>query len=554
MAQKAQVRLYFSKFLNLLGQVLPGGFTAVASRLWLIRAVSIAIGRAGPITAFVAWGRGQYMAGGRGRPVERAGAARTAVRAVAVVAVAAGAWLAHAAASELPVPRRGTAVAGGSTLKGALVQAYHNNPQLNAQRAATRAIDENVAIALGGYRPRVTATGSLSEVYLENLSKSPPTNVCTSANCGNTTVGSYGITATQTLYNGFQTGNRTRQAEAQVFAARETLRSTEQTVLLNAVIAYMNLLRDTAILELQRSNVTVLETTLRQTRDRFNVGEVTRTDTAQAESRLAAGRSAFLTAESNYITSRAAYRQVVGVEPGRLVAASPVDRFSPPTLPGALARARTEHPLITTAAYNVDVAVFQVKIAEGALYPTLTLQGSANKTHGSANNLNTQSTFNAAATAQLTVPIYQGGGEYATVRQAKETWGQRRLDLDTARDQVHATVTQAWGQLQAAKAQIEATQSQVAAAEIALNGVTEEARVGQRTTLDVLNAQQDLVNARVSLVTAQRDRVVASYSVLAAVGSLSPQILGLGIAPYDPMVHYQQIRDRWGGIRTPDGR
>jgi outer membrane protein len=160
----------------------------------------------------------------------------------------------------------------------------------------------------------------------------------------------------------------------------------------------------------------------------------------------------------------------------------------------------------------------------------------------------------AAATVQLSVPIYAGGGEYATIRQAKETLGQRRLDLDTAREQVQSTVTQAWGQLQAAKAQIAATTAQVAAAEIALNGVREEARVGQRTTLDVLNAQQDLVNARVALVTAQRDRVVASYTVLAAVGSLSPQVLGLGITTYDPTVHYHQVRDSWWGVRTPDGR
>jgi outer membrane protein len=152
------------------------------------------------------------------------------------------------------------------------------------------------------------------------------------------------------------------------------------------------------------------------------------------------------------------------------------------------------------------------------------------------------------------VPLYQGGQEYATIRQAKETLGQRRLDLETARDQVQSNVTQAWGQLAAAKAQIESTTAQVNAAEIALNGVREEARVGQRTTLDVLNAQQDLVNARVALVTAQRDRVVASYTVLAAVGSFSPQILGLKVQTYDAVTHYHQIRDNWAGVRTPDGR
>ena len=442
--------------------------------------------------------------------------------------------------------------AAADTLEGALVQSYQNNPQLNAQRASARATDEGLAIALGGYRPRVAATGSIAQQHLEIGTRAANGGIAITS--GDQTVRNYGITATQTLYNGFQTGNRTRQAESQVFSARETLRNTEQTVLLAAVTAYMNLLRDAAILELQRSNVNVLEATLRQTQDRFNVGEVTRTDVAQAQSRLAAGRSQMLTAESNYTTSRAIYRQVIGVEAGKLTAASPVDRLSPGTLGGALARGTTEHPTITTAAYNVDAAVFQVKIAEGALYPVLNLQGNIQKTLGSGTNFTTLSTGVASATVQLSVPIYAGGGEYATIRQAKETLGQRRLDLDTAREQVQSTVTQAWGQLQAAKAQITATTAQVAAAEIALNGVREEARVGQRTTLDVLNAQQDLVNARVALVTAQRDRVVASYTVLSAVGSLSPQVLGLGITTYDPTVHYHQVRDSWFGVRTPDGR
>jgi outer membrane protein len=501
---------------------------------------------------------GFWMAGGLGRPnaVGRGVGAFAGVCAVMLTLASAAAN--DASKNDASAKRRGAAAAGTVTINAALVQSYVNNPQLNAQRAATRAVDENVAIALGGYRPRVTGNVSVTQSYLESLSRTGPTMRCfntpTSRNCGDIGATTYGITGTQTLFNGFQTGNRTRQAESQVFAARETLRSTEQSVLLNAVTAYMNLLRDSALLELQRSNVTVLEATLRQTRDRFNVGEVTRTDVAQAESRLAAGRSSLLTAESNYITSRANYRQVIGVEPGRLVSAMPVDRLSPRTLAASLARARTEHPSITAATYNVDVANFQVKIAEGALYPTLTGQASANHTQGSTQQLNTAQSFSAAASLQLQVPIYQGGGEYATIRQAKETLGQRRLDLDTARDQVQSTVTQAWGQLEAAKAQVEATQAQVAAAEISLNGVSEEARVGQRTTLDVLNAQQELVNARASLVTAQRDRVVASYTVLAAVGGLSPQILGLGIPNYDPMTHYQQVRDNWFGIRTPDGR
>jgi outer membrane protein len=282
---------------------------------------------------------------------------------------------------------------------------------------------------------------------------------------------------------------------------------------------------------------------------------VTRTDVAQAESSLAAGRSQLSLAESNYVTAQAQYQQVIGVPaPTRQAPATPVDRLSPRTLDGAIARGRTEHPTILSAMYNVDAAVSQVKIAEGALAPTLSAVGSVQKSFGSTQSLAVLESLSASVAAQLTVPIYQGGAEYSVIRQSKETLGQRRLDLDTARDQVQSTVTQAWGQLEAAKAQINATQAQVTAAEVALNGVREEARVGQRTTLDVLNAQQALVNARSALVTAQRDRVVASYSVLAAVGSLSPQILGLNIPVYDPVPHYHQVRDAWGGVRTPDGR
>jgi outer membrane protein len=443
-------------------------------------------------------------------------------------------------------------------MQEALVLAYRNNPQLNAQRAATRATDENVPTALSGYRPRVTGTSSLTEQYLDNLTKAgttPEGGALYSQNRGAAAVSSFGLTTTQTLFNGFQTANRTRQAEGQVFSAREVLRTTEQNTLLNAATAYMNLLQTGAILELQRSNVNVLEVTLRQTRDRFFAGEVTRTDVAQAESRLSAGRSQLSQAESNYFTAQAQYQQVIGVPaPERLAPASPVDRLVPRTLDGAIARGRTEHPLITTAMYNVDVAILQVKIAEGALSPTLSAVGNVQKTYGSTTALSLLETLSASVGAQLTVPLYQGGSEYSTIRQAKETLGQRRLDLDTARDQVQSLVTQAWGQLDAAKAQINATQAQVTAAEVALNGVREEARVGQRTTLDVLNAQQDLVNARVALVTAQRDRVVASYTVLAATGALSPQVLGLKIKVYDPVVHYQQVRDAWGGVRTPDGR
>ena len=448
----------------------------------------------------------------------------------------------------------GCSQAAADTLEWALVQAYQNNPSLNAQRAALRVIDENVPQALSGYRPKVSFTAMGGYNYESAIQQFPN-------GAGTTTTVNYasqflsrtvGLSGTQTLFNGFQTANRTRQAESQVDGARETLRVTEQQVLLDAATAYMNLLRDGAILELNQNNVQVLTEQLKQTRDRFNVGEVTRTDVAQAGSRLAAGRSALLGAQSNYVTSQANYRRVIGVNPGRLAPGTPVDRLSPTTLPKAITQGQSLSPSVLAAMYGVDVAELGVKISEGALYPNLSVTASGS--YGVEPSFETVKATQASVIGQLTVPIYQGGTEYSAIRQSKETLGQQRLTLDINRDQARATVVQSWGQLDAAKAQIESTTAQVNAAEIALNGVREEARVGQRTTLDVLNAQQELVNARVALVTAQHDRVVASYTLLAAVGALSMVRLGLNVVIYDPMVHYQQIRDAWAGVRNPDGR
>ena len=466
-------------------------------------------------------------------------------------------------AAEQPVPRATkaarvsaarTPVGPGMTLEAGLILAYQNNPQINSQRASVRATDEGVPTALSGYRPRVTATGTIGSQYSDTLSKSTSTTgvVTYPVTQGQHTPRTFNLTATQTLYNGFQTANRTRQAEINVSGARETLRLIEQTVLLDAATAHMNLMRDEAILTLQRSNVEVIQEQLRQTRDRFAVGEVTRTDVAQAESRVAAAQSQMLTATSNYTTSRAVYRRVIGVDPGRLVAGTPVDRLSPPTLDLAIAQGQAESPSVGAATFGLDAASLAVKISEGALYPVVTVTGQLNKTYEST--VTTLETYTASAVGQVQVPLYQGGAEYAAIRSSKETMGQRRLDLALNRDQARAAVVQSWGQLQAAKAQITATTAQVNAAEVALNGVREEARVGQRTTLDVLNAQQELVNARVALVTAQRDRVVASYTLLGAVGRLAIPVLGLNVAIYDPMIHYQQVRDSWIGVRIPDGR
>jgi outer membrane protein len=383
----------------------------------------------------------------------------------------------------------GSGDAQADTLEWALVQAYQNNPSLNAQRASLRATDENVPQALSGYRPKLSLTATGGYNYQNATSVFPLGGVLvTSPFAQNFYSRTIGATGSYTVFNGFQTANRTRQAESQVDAARETLRVTEQQVLLDAATAYMNLLRDQAVLDLQRRNVEVLTEQLKQTRDRFNVGEVTRTDVAQAESRLAAGRSQLLAAQSQYVTSRANYRRVIGVDPGNLAPGTPVDRLSPSVLAKAIAQGQAQSPSVLASAYGVDVAELAVKISEGALYPNLTVTGSVLQGQNPA--FETIRLTQLSAVAQLSVPIYQGGGEYSAVRQSKETLGQQRLNLDVNRDQARATVVQSWGQLDAAKAQIESTTAQVNSAEIALNGVREEARVGQRTTLDVLNAQQ----------------------------------------------------------------
>jgi outer membrane protein len=442
--------------------------------------------------------------------------------------------------------------ARADTLESALVLAYTNNPQINSQRAIVRQTDEGVPQALSGYRPKVSASANLGEQYYSSTTKQNPAVPAWATFSGNGTPHGAGVTATQTVYDGFQTANRTRAAESQVSAARETLRLLTQQVLLDAATAYMNLLRDSAILELQRRNVEVLQEQLRQTRDRFAVGSVTRTDVAQAQSRLASARSQLLTAQSNQTTSRAQYRLVIGSEPGTLTPGAPVDRLSPRTLEAASAQGMAEHPSVTAAMYGVDVAALTVKISEGALYPTVTLQGQVQRQLET--NIQLLDVYTASVVGTLSVPLYQGGAEYSAIRQSKETLGQKRLDLDTTRNQARSTVVQSWGQLEAAKAQIQSTKAQETAAEIALNGVREEARVGQRTTLDVLNSEQELVNARVARVTAERDRVVASYTLLASVGRLSVEVLGLNTPTYDARVHYHQVRDSWAGVRTPDGR
>jgi len=459
-----------------------------------------------------------------------------------------------AAAAVLLMAYTGPMPALADTIEAALVRAYQNNPQLNAQRASVRATDENVPQALSGYRPKVTVTASGGYQYTDTNTTSggSPTAIVRTEIHGTDPPRSAGLTVSQTLFNGQQTANKTRAAESQVSGAREALRVLDQAVLLSAATIYMDYLRDSAIVEVQKSNVRVLEQTLKQTRDRFNVGEVTRTDVAQSEAQLAAGKTQLLTAEANLVTTRANFRRIIGNEPVALAPGSPVDRFLPGTLPSAIELSLIENPNVTAAMYGIDVNYLQVKVNEGALLPTVTLQASVQQSY--EQSMTIYRAFGASAIAQISAPLYQGGAEYSLIRQSKETLAQQRLNLDQMRDQTRANTVTAWGQLVAGKAQVQSAQAQVTASEVALNGVREEAKAGQRTTLDVLNAQQALVNARVALVTAQHDRVVASYAVLNSVGRLSVQVLNLATSTYDPSVHYQQVRDSWFGVRTPDGR
>jgi outer membrane protein len=460
------------------------------------------------------------------------------------------AWLQGAAIVALSAALLATG-ARAETIGGALAKAYLNNPDINQQRAAVRAQDENIPKANAGYLPNVSAQASagLTDLYGTGLGASTPDPYRQ-----DTRPRGYGLTVTETLWNGNRTENSIRQAESNVFGTREQLRNTEQNVLLSAVTYYMDVLRDTAILDLDRNNVEVLQEQLRQTQDRFNVGEVTRTDVAQAEASLAGARATALGAQSQLQASLANYRQAIGDDPKSLSPVAPLSRQLPKALPEAIAVSQVEHPAIVAMLHGVDAAALQVKIAEGALYPTAGLTGQVQKNFDVAGYPVGSQTLTTSLMGQITVPIWDGGATYAGARQAKEQLGQTELQTDLQRDKVRAAVVAAWGANENSSGVLRAARAEVQAAEVALAGVREEAKVGQRTTLDVLNAQQALLNARVQLVTAQHDSVVNSYSLLSAVGRLSIQTLGLAVPEYDPRVHFDQVKNKLWGVRTPDGK
>ncbi|SHL99731.1 TolC family outer membrane protein [Roseibium suaedae] len=431
--------------------------------------------------------------------------------------------------------------AQAETIKEALALAYSNNPTLNAARAQLRGVDENVPQALAGWRPTVSATvqggGNWAssdgfETYRNNAS--------------------IGLSVSQALFRGFRTVNSTRQAEALVRAQRESLVATEQDVLLSAAQAYVDVIRDTALVSLQRSDLQFLAEQVRAAKDRFDVGEGTRTDVSQADARRAEAQANLNTALANLNTSRAIYRQIVGTEAKNLSADTSISRMVPKSIDEALRVSEDQQPLIQQSQHLVDAAIFSVKTIEGEMLPTVSVEGNVGRSWNPSTSISQANT--ASVVGRVTIPIYQAGSVSSRVRQAKEELGQTRLQLDVVRAQVRANVISAWGVYQAAEASISAAQSAVEAQKLALDGVIEEQRVGQRTTLDVLDAQRELVNQRVNLVAAQRNRIVGGYQLVSAIGRLDAEVLNLQVTHYKPKEHYTAVRDKWFGLRTPDGR
>src|SRR3954451_25205992 len=451
-------------------------------------------------------------------------------------------WTTLALCCALPSAARAEA------LPEALAKAYQTNPQLNAERARQRATDENVPQALAGYRPQIVASLSAGLQSVRNLL---PDNTIQTANLKPWIIG---VTVSQTLFNGFRTANNVRAAELQVQSGREALRNVGQGVLLDAVTAYTNVLANQSLVEAQRANVNFLRETQGIVQKRLNAGDVTPTDTSQAEARLNRGLSDLNAAEVNLAISQATYAQVIGNPPARLIAPEPVDRYLPRSREDATALASKNHPAVLAAAFDVAVASTSIRVAESSLLPQATLQGSVSRSRDSDPTLGTFATDQASVLAQVTAPIYDGGTAASQTRQAKEVAAQSRLVLDQVRNQARTAAIGAWVAHEGAKVAVSASESEVRAAGVALQGVQKETQGGQRTTLDVLNAQQDLTSAKARLIGAQRDRVIASYTLLSAIGRLDVKTLGLNTPDYLPEVHYHQVRDAWHGLRTPSGQ
>ncbi|MHC1548878.1 TolC family outer membrane protein [Phyllobacterium sp. K27] len=443
------------------------------------------------------------------------------------------------------------------TIFGAMAKAYNNNSTLNATRAGVRVTDEGVAIAKSGYRPTISASANLTSTYTRLDGRGRPTGTGF-VNDGTANTAVFGVTVNQMLFDGFTTKNTVSASKTQVLAARENLRNTEQNQLFAAVQAYMDVYLTRQIVVLRQRNIEALDEQLRAARARFDVGEGTRTDVAQSDAQKATAIAELNLAKSNEKTAEATYIQIVGDVPGRLERAPAAKKSLPRNMDEAYAIAENTHPAILSTRYAVDAAGYTVKATEGELLPQVSLRGEITRDEiwGDPSDLATSTSNSTSASAgiRVTVPIYSGGRTSARVRQGKETVAQRRIEVDVARDSVRQAIAGAYAEMEAAKASIVAQRTAVAAAQLALNGVIEERKVGQRTTLDVLNEQTNVLDAQIRLVQSERDAVVTSYAALLGAGRLTAAQIGLQVAEHRPEEHYEAVKDKWIGLRTPDSR
>nr|WP_294520928.1 TolC family outer membrane protein [uncultured Rhodopila sp.] len=431
------------------------------------------------------------------------------------------------------------------TLAEALAMTYSNQPALQAERAKLRATDENVPTALAGWKPQVTLAGTAG--YGDGVTRAYTPTLQTVVNSRNDRlIATAQATATQNLYTGGRTQANVNKAKNQVYAERATLIAQEQSSLGNTIQAYVNVIQDQQLLALDINNEQVLTKQLQATNDRFRVGEITRTDVAQAEAALEGARATRETAEGTLQTARGTFQQYVGVMP-------PPDLVEPQPLNlpvkserDASQLASINNPTVITAAFNDAAAKDSIDAAFGALLPQVSLQGQTfQQQNGGARSV---SANGYALTAQLSVPIYQGGSEYSAVRQAKQAQQQTSRLVDDAKRTAVQNAVQAWDTLVAAKAAADSTRAQIRANEIALEGVEREAIVGSRTTLDVLNATQALLTSRTTLVQNLAQLINASYGVAAAIGRLTARDLHLAVPLYDDTAYYQAVKDRWAGL------
>jgi len=423
------------------------------------------------------------------------------------------------------------------TLDEAMAQAYASNLELLAARAALRATDELLPQALAGWRPTVTLSASAGKERLD-------TTTSTSQDVSNRTPVSGTLTVRQPLFRGFRTQAASQQAKSEIQRQRADLVATEQTVLADTVAAYVDAVRDKAVLELRLNNEQVLTRQLEATQDRFRVGELTRTDVAQAESRLAGAFSDRIAAVGSLLSSRAVYERVVGVPPGDLVDPD-LPGLLPESLAIALSQARIRNPAVVQAEFAAQAATAEVAAISGEFLPTVNLIGSVSSQEDTLGANSARES--ASITAELSVPLYQSGSVYSRVRQAKQRQSQRRIEVDDARRRAAESANLTWQEFQTTTASISSREAQVEASDLALEGVRQESLVGARTVLDVLDAEQELLDARVSLVGARRDQVVAAYRLLAAIGLLTATELALAVDLYDMDDNYKGVRGRFFG-------